>query len=173
MAAANAVWTGHIRFGLVSLPIRVYTAANSSGGAPSLNQLHKGCGQRIQQKKTCPEHGELRADDICSGYEYTKGQYVVIDPADLATLRTKPDKSVQVEAFVPAGSIDDSYFSGQHYYLGPDGIPGNKPYMLLHRVMSEQNVHGFCTAYIRGRKQLMLLRPVGKVLGLSVLSFQA
>ena len=173
MAAANAVWTGHIRFGLVSLPIRVYTAANSSGGAPSLNQIHKDCGQRIQQKKTCPEHGELRSDEICSGYEHTKGQYVVIDQSDLAKLRTKPDKSVEVEAFVPSGSIDQNYFSGQNYYLGPDGMAGNKPYALLHRVISERQVQGFCTAYIRGRKQLMLLRPVGNVLGLAVLNFQA
>src|SRR5205085_9669874 len=87
--------------------------------------------------------------------------------------RTKPDKSVQVEAFVPEGSVDPNYFSGQNYYVGPDGVAGLKPYALLHRVMSEKHLQGFATAYVRGRKQLMLLRPVGKVLGLSVLNFEA
>ena len=138
MAAANAVWTGHIQFGLVSLPVRVYTAAASGGGTPTLNQLHKDCGQRIQARKTCPEHGELGSGQIVSGYEYTKGQYVVIDPAETAKLRSAPDKTVQVEAFVPAGSVDPVYYSGSNYYLGPDGLPAQKPYALLHRVMARR-----------------------------------
>jgi DNA end-binding protein Ku len=80
---------------------------------------------------------------------------------------------MQVESFVPAGSVDPVYFSGSNYYLGPDGLPAQKPYALLCRVMEEQGLQAFATAYVRGRKQLLLVRPVEHVLAMSVLHFEA
>src|SRR4051794_40119686 len=83
MAMSRSVWSGFIRFSLVAVPVKAFTAAASGGGDISLNQLHKGCNARINYKKTCPVHGELKAEDIVSGYESDKGQYVVIDPDEV------------------------------------------------------------------------------------------
>src|SRR5437588_10618525 len=122
--ASRSVWSGFIRFGLVTVPVKAYTGAVSGGGGIALNQLHSACNSRIQYKKVCPAHGEVRAEDIVSGYEFAKGQYVVIDPAELEKLRTPSDKAINVQAFVAPESLDARYFSGKTYYLLPDGPVG-------------------------------------------------
>jgi DNA end-binding protein Ku len=78
--ASRPSWKGFVRFSLVSIPVKGYTAARSDAGAKvSLNQLHKGCGARVKYQKACPIHGELKADEIVSGYEFADDQYAVID----------------------------------------------------------------------------------------------
>jgi DNA end-binding protein Ku len=103
--AARSVWTGYIRFSLVSIPVKAYTATASGGGRISLNQLHKNCGSRIKYQKVCPTHGELKADDIVSGYEFADDQYVTIDTEELAKLRSKTDKTIGIEAFIPQAAV--------------------------------------------------------------------
>src|SRR6185436_12501090 len=117
MAMSRSVWSGFIRFSLVAVPVKAFTAAASGGGDISLNQLHKGCNSRIQYKKTCPVHGEVKAEEIVSGYEFDKGQYVVIDPDEVDKLRTPADKAINVQAFVTPEQFDPRYFNGKHYYL--------------------------------------------------------
>jgi len=85
--AARPVWSGFLKLSLISVPVKAYTATDSSGEV-HLNQLHAGCNTRVQLKKTCPIHGELQSDQIVSGYEHAKGQYVVIVPDELDKLRT-------------------------------------------------------------------------------------
>jgi DNA end-binding protein Ku len=88
MASHRAMWSGFIRFSMVSMPVKAYTATVSGGGgAPALNQLHRDCNSRIQYKKTCPTHGEVPSDQIVSGYQFAKDQYVVIDTDELDKLR--------------------------------------------------------------------------------------
>src|SRR5438874_4408971 len=117
MASARSVWSGFIRFGLVAVPVKSYTATASGGGGVSLNQLHADCHSRVQYKKVCPLHGELKPDQIVSGYEFNKGQYVVVDPEELAKMRTKNEKAIDVEAFIPPDLIDARYFSGKTWFL--------------------------------------------------------
>ena len=81
--AARSVWKGFINFSLVAVPVKAYTANNSASQRIALNQLHKDCNSRINYKKTCAVHGEVSADQIVSGYEFSEGQYVVVDPAAL------------------------------------------------------------------------------------------
>jgi DNA end-binding protein Ku len=168
--AARSVWKGFVQFGLVTLPVKAYTAT-ASGGGISLNQLHKECGSRIKYQKTCPQHGELQAGDIVSGYQYAPDQYVVIDPGELDRLRSAKDKSVNITAFIKPDAIDPSQYSGRTLYLVPDGPVGFKPYGLLLRTMLELDLYAFAQVVFTGKDQVVLLRPTGGVLAMTFLAF--
>src|SRR5688572_32545593 len=129
MPASRAVWSGFIRFSLVSMPVKAYTAAVSGGGgAPALNQLHRDCNSRINYKKVCPVHGELSSDQIVSGYQFAKDQYVIIDTEELDKLRPKSEKDIAIAAFIKPDVVDPVQFSGKSYYLLPDGQVAQRPY---------------------------------------------
>ena len=113
MAAARSVWKGFIQFSLVSVPVKAYTAAATGGGKVSLNQLHAECHSRINYKKSCPIHGDIPADQIVSGYEFAKGQYVIVDPDALDTLRSPAEKAVTIQNFVSRDAIPDRYLCGR------------------------------------------------------------
>jgi DNA end-binding protein Ku len=164
-------WKGYIRVSLVSIPVEGYTASAAGQSQVALNQLHQDCGERIRYKKTCPVHGEVPSHEIVMGYEYEKNLYAVIDPSELESLRSEADRSINVDRFVAPGEIDARYFTGRNYYLLPSGRPGQKPYALLHRAMSDAKVVGLAQVVILNREQLVALRPVGKLLVASVLSY--
>lgn len=170
--ASRSVWSGFIRFSLVAVPVKAYTAAASGGGDISLNQLHKDCNSRIQYKKTCPVHGEVKQDEIVSGYEFDKGQYVVIDPDEIEKMRTPADKAINVQAFVSPDTFDAAYLNGKHYYLLPDGPVGQKSYALLHKSMVETGKYAFAQVVFSGKEQVVIVRPMGNLLAMSMLSYQ-
>ena len=170
--ASRSVWSGFIRFSLVAVPVKAYTAAASGGGEISLNQLHKDCHSRIQYKKTCPIHGEVKPDDIVSGYEFDKGRYVVIDPEEVDKLRTPADKAINVAAFVTPDTFDPRYFNGKHYYLLPDGPVGQKSYALLVKAMVETGRYAFAQVVFSGKEQVVLVRPMGHLLVMSMLAYE-
>lgn len=163
---------GFLRLSLVSVPVKGFTATVSAAEV-RLNQLHKDCNQRIRYKKTCPEHGEIPAEEIVSGYEFTKDQYVVIDPDEVQKLRKESDKSVEIRGFVRGDEIDPLYFSGKSYFFVPDGPAGQKPYQLLRDAMEEEGLYALATAILSGREQLVVVRPVEGLLAMNVLLFHA
>src|SRR3954469_20317988 len=165
-------WSGSIRLSLVSVPVKGYTAQEAEASI-SLNQLHEECHSRIRYKKTCPVHGEVPNDEIVMGYEYADDQYAIIDSSEINKLRSERDRSVNVDKFVSPDEIDPMYFSGKTYYLMPDGKHGNKAYAVLQRAMSEENVIGLGQVVISNREQLVALRPVGRLLTISVLQYAA
>jgi DNA end-binding protein Ku len=171
--AARPVWKGYIRFSLVSIPVKAYTGAASSGGKITLNQIHKDCGSRVKYQKVCPTHGELKADEIISGYEFADNQYVTIDPEEIAKIRSKSDRTIGIEAFIDQNAIEPRYYSGRMMYLVPDGPIGNKPYSMLHQVMSQEKKAAFSTGVFSNKEQVMLLRPVGRLIAATFLSFQS
>ena len=171
MAAARSVWKGFLQFSLVSVPVKAYTAANSAGGRVQLNQLHAECHSRIKYTKSCPTHGEVPADQIVSGYEFAKGQYVVIDPDELDKLTPPAEKAVTLQNFIRRTDIPDRYFCGRTLYLVPDGLVGQKPYNLLHRVMTESGRVGFAHVVMNGKEKLMLIQPVERLLAMSELAY--
>jgi DNA end-binding protein Ku len=174
MPASRAVWSGFIRFSLVSMPVKAYTVAVSGGGgAPALNQLHKDCNSRINYKKVCPVHGELAADQIVSGYQFAKDQYVIIDTDELEKLRPKSEKDIAIAAFIKPDVVDPVQLSGKSYYLLPDGQVAQRPYALLVRAMTEQKRYAFAQVVFSGREQIVLLRPVGKLLIMSMVNYTA
>jgi DNA end-binding protein Ku len=169
--ASRSVWKGFIRFSLVSIPVKAYTAKESGGGGIALNQLHVKCNSRINYKKTCPVHGEIPNSEIVSGYEFADGQYVVVDPADIEKLRTPSEKSLTISGFIKPQQIDARYFTGTNYYLLPDGPIGEKPYALLRKVLIDCGRYGFAQVSLRGKDNIVIIRPVGEVLGMSVLAY--
>jgi len=171
--ASRPVWKGFIRFSLVSVPVKAYTATSSAGGGISLNQLHKECHSRINYKKTCPIHGEVKNDEIVSGYQYGDEQYVVINPDELEKLRTPKDKAIDIQAFIKPQAIDASYYSGRTHYLVPDGPIGIKPYNLLLRAMLEQGRYAFAQVVFSGKEQVVLLRTMDNLIVMTGLSYNA
>ncbi len=169
--APRSSWKGFLRLSLVSVPVKAFTATSADRGEISLNQLHKECHSRIRYQKTCPVHGEVDKEEIVSGYEYTKGQYVEVDPAEVDKLRPESDKSVTFKGFVATDRIDPIYFKGKSYYLVPDGPMGQKPYTLLRECMKDESVFGLADIVLSGREQLVLLRPFEKILTMSVLAY--
>lgn len=164
-------WKGFLQLSLVSVPVQGFTATSSAGSPIRLNQLHAECHERIRYQKVCPVHGEVSANEIVMGYEYARGQYVVVDPDELDRLRTEKDKSISIDAFVPSDSIDPLYFSGKTYYLVPDGTHARKPYSLLHSGMTKEQLCGVAQVVVSRREQLVLIRPLDQLLAMSVLIY--
>jgi DNA end-binding protein Ku len=169
--AARSSWKGFLKLSLVSVPVKAYTATSGSGSDIRLNQLHAECHSRINYKKTCPIHGEVPADQIVSGFEYAKGQYVIIDTDELDKLRTEDDKAINIDTFVSAGTLDPVYNTGKTYYLIPDGPVGQKPYGVLVEAMVELKRHGVAQMVMNGKEQVVLLRPMDGLLVFSPLNY--
>ncbi len=170
MAPARTSWKGFLKLSLVSVPVKAFTA-NEASAEVHLNQLHKDCNSRVRYQKVCPEHGELATDKIVSGYEYAKDSYVVVDPDEVDKLRTKADRAVSIDGFVPANAVDPRYFAGKTWYLLPDGIAGERPYALLHRGMLDNEVVAIAQVVMTGREQLVLVRPMGRMLVMTGLHY--
>jgi DNA end-binding protein Ku len=166
----RATWKGFIKLSLVSVPVKGYTATSSSESV-SLNQLHDKCNSRIQYKKTCPVHGEVPNNEIVKGYQFAKDTYAIIDTDEIEKLRSEADRSINIEKFVSPELLDPIFYAGKTYYLTPDGQPGQKPYALLHQALAEKNLYGIAQVVISSREQLVALRPLEKLLAISVLHY--
>jgi DNA end-binding protein Ku len=170
--AARSSWKGYLRFSLVSLPVKAYSATTSDGGGVRLNQLHVDCHSRINSKKTCPVHGEISNDAIVSGYEYQKGQYVIVDTDELEKLRTEDDKAINIDTFIDPEALDPVYYAGKSYYLVPDGPVGQKPYTVLYEAMEQENRQAIARVVMHGREQLVLLRPLAGLITMTTLNLE-
>lgn len=166
-------WKGYLRLSLVSVPVQAFTASVSGGGKIHLNQLHDECHSRIRYQKVCPIHGEVNSSEIVSGYEYSKGNYVVVEPDELDKLRTEGDRAINIDTFIAPEEVDPLYFDGRTYYLVPDGPVGQKPYAVLYRGMEEQNKYAVGQAVFSGKEQLVLVRPLDGLLTMSMLSYES
>ena len=155
--AARAISSGTISFGLVSIPIKLYTAASSGGIA--FNFLHNRCGSRMKQQQLCPVCDEVvQRSDLVRGYEFAKNQYVRFENDELKTLEEETSKVIELEEFVPLEKVDPVYFE-KTYYLGPDK-GGDKAYRLLADAMTESNRVGLAKYVMRGKEGLVLIRAV-------------
>ncbi len=168
--APRSSWKGYLKLSLVSVPVKAFTAHDTSEEI-HLNQLHAACNSRVRYLKVCPEHGELKSDEIVSGYEYGKDQYVIIEPDEIKQLRTQSDKSINIDGFVEPEKIDPIYHAGKNYYLVPDGVAGKKPFALLHRGMVEKGLCAIAQIVLSGRQQLVMVRPLDDLLVMAVLSY--
>src|SRR5262249_7331942 len=148
-------------FGLVSIPVKLYTATQSSS-AISFNLLHKACGSRLQQQYVCLKDGTVvDKDDIAKGYEFAKDLYVMFTPEEIKALEEVGTHSVEISEFVPIASIDPVYFD-KTYYLAPDKGAG-KPYALLTEALKETSRCAVGRWATRGKAYIVLLRPAGDV----------
>jgi DNA end-binding protein Ku len=169
--AARSAWKGYLKINLVSIPVKAYTGTASGSDGIRLNQLHAQCNSRIQYKKMCPVHGEVPNDDIVSGYEYAKGQYVIVDPNEVEKLRTPDDKAITIDAFVESSAIDPIYLNGKTHYLVPDGPVGQRSYTVLLDAMKEEGREAVARIVMHGKEQLVLLRPIGNLVAMLGLDY--
>src|SRR4051794_6623088 len=171
--APRSQWRGFLKFSLVSVPVKAYGVLVSGGGGIQLNQLHAECKRRVQYKKTCPVHGELPSDQIVSGYEFSKDQYVVIDTDELDKLRTQDDKAIRIDRFVPDDAVDPVYLTGKNYFLVPEGPVGQNAFQVTYQGMLETGRYAIAQVVLHSKEQLVLLRPHQGVLVMSVLNFSS
>lgn len=171
--AARFSWKSFLRLSLVTVPVKGYNAVQAGGGEIHLNQLHEPCHSRIRYKKVCPLHGEVANNEIVSGYEFAKDQYVVIDKTDLEKLRPEAEKAINLDTFVAPDAIDPIYLDGRVYYLVPDGPVGRKPYAVLYQAMVETERYAVGQGTFGGKQELVLIRPSDGVLTLSMLHYAA
>jgi DNA end-binding protein Ku len=163
---ARAIWSGAISFGLVNVPVKLYSA--TSPKAVRFHQLSSKTGSRIRQKRVDPSTDEeVPYEEIVKGYEVTPDRYVVIEPDELDALDPKATKTIDIEEFVDLGEIDPIYYD-HSYYLAPTA-GGAKAYRLLLDAMHEESKVGIGRVVLRSKQQLSALRPTGKVLTLTTM----
>lgn len=162
-----------LRLSLVSVPVRAYTAMETGQGEVHLHQLHRECHNRIRYQKVCPVHGEVTNDEIEMGYEYAKDQYVEIEPSERNKAHARSDKAIEIDRFVPIGSVDPLYFAGRNYYLVPDGASAQKPYAVFFEAMKDGGRGAVAQMAMSGRDQTVFVRPQGDLLVLCVLNFRS
>lgn len=155
---ARAMGSGTISFGLVNIPVKVFSATESSGKI-SFNQLHAEKKTRLKQQMFDPDTGEIvPRDQIVKGYEYAKDQYIIIDDADLEKLEMATSRSMDITEFVPLDSVDPLYFDNG-YYLGPDK-GAERAYKLLAGALADARYAAVAKYVARGKQQLVVFRPL-------------
>jgi DNA end-binding protein Ku len=165
---ARAIWSGAISFGLVNVPVKLYSA--TSPKTVRFHQLSSKTGARIKQKRVDPSTGdEVAFEDIVKGYEITPDRYVLIAPEELDALDPKATKTIDVEEFVDLVDIDPIFYD-HSYYLAPT-TGGTKAYKLLLDAMGEAGKVGIGKVVLRSKQQLCALRPTGDVLTLTTMLF--
>jgi DNA end-binding protein Ku len=165
---ARAIWSGSISFGLVNIPVKLYSAVHQQD--LQFHQFDKN-GNRIQYKRVSEKTGrEVDYSDIVKGYEVKKGQYVMVDPSELQSYRPRSTKTIEISDFVDLDEIDPIYYENT-YYLVPDGKPAEKAYALLLEALEKKKKVAIGKLVLRTKQYLAAIRPMGGVLTLSTMLF--
>ncbi|MEO8379842.1 MAG: Ku protein [Acidobacteriota bacterium] len=156
----RAIASAQIAFGLVSIPVKLFSAAESSEKI-AFNMLHKECGSRVQQQLFCPkDERTIERTEIVKGYEFSKGQYVLFEEDELKQLEEKSTQQIEITEFVKSDLIDPIYFA-KPFYIGPDK-GGPRAYALLARALQETGRWALGKYAARGKGYLVIIRPLGK-----------
>jgi DNA end-binding protein Ku len=167
--AARSIGSLTVSFGLVAIPVKLYTATQS-GNAISFNLLHKTCGSRLKQQYICQKEGVVvERDEMVKGYEFAKDQYVRFTPEEIKALEEVGTHSVEISEFVPIDSVDPVYYD-KTYYLAPDKGAA-KPYALLTEALRQSGRCGVGHWAARGKGYIVILRPIGEVLAMQQLHY--
>src|SRR6187401_2256599 len=159
--AARPTWKGFLKISLVNIPVRVFPATDAAATI-SFNQLHRECSTRIQQKRWCPTcQTEVANTDLVKGYEFEKGQYVVLDDEDIAKVRPESTRVINVVQFADASVIDPVYVE-RPYYLAPDGAVAAEAFAVVREGMAGKAAVGKVALY--GRAYLAAIQPRENVL---------
>jgi len=166
----RTIWNGSINFGLVNIPIGLAVAQQRKDTA--FRTLHRECGTPIKQKRYCPVHErDVEADELVKGWEFAKGQFVLVEESDLEAVALQRSQSVDIVRFVPIDQVDPIYFD-RTYYLAPAGPDAQRrPYVLLLRAMQEAGMAAVGKFVLWGKENLCLIRPLGESLVLETLYF--
>lgn len=166
---AASVWTGYLTFGLISMPVRLFSAAR--GNRVQFHMLHRDDHVRIKQQLYCPQDERVVSrDEIVKGYEYEKGEYVVIEPQDIKKIEPKTTKAMEILEFVKSSEIDPVYFESS-YYLVPEEA-GQRPYALLTRALEESEYVAIAKVAMHNREYTVFLRPMNGGLMLHTMYYE-
>jgi DNA end-binding protein Ku len=166
----RTIWNGSLSFGLVTIPVGLSVAQQRQ--EVSFRTLHRECGTPIKQKRWCPLHErDLEPDELVKGWEFAKGQYVVVEDSDLEAVDLKRSRSIELLRFVPLAEVDPLYFD-RAYYLAPAAEPvGRRPYALLLRALHETGMAAVGKFVLWNKENLCLVRPLDGALALETLYY--
>jgi DNA end-binding protein Ku len=169
LASARAIASATVSFGMVSIPVKVYSSGESA--APiHFNMVHAKCGSRLKQQYVCPKEDVIVGrDEMARGYEFAKGQYVLFTEQELKALQEKPTQSVEITEFLPTEKVDPIYFD-KCYYLGP-GKGGDRAFKLLARALAKSGRSALAKYAARGKQYLVLIRPLNDALVMQQLRY--
>jgi DNA end-binding protein Ku len=169
----RTIWNGSISFGLVNIPVGMALATKPAARQSdvSFRMLHKECGTPIKNKRWCPEHDrEVSNDEIVKGWEVAKGQFVIVDDADLEALQTADDtRTIAITRFVSLGDVDPIYFDRTYFLAPADAAAQRRPYVLLLEAMKETGMAAIGKFVRQGAEHFCLIRPKGDALALETL----
>ena len=155
----RSIWKGHIRFSLVTIPIRIYNAVDT-GETIRFNQLHKEDHGAVGYEKKCKKCGKaLTGDEIVKGYEFESEQYVIVSPEDLETIKLKSTKVIEIEGFIDASEIHPTLYESP-YFAGPDGVVAAKTYALLTQALKASGKAGVGKVVLRDREEIVMIAPL-------------
>jgi DNA end-binding protein Ku len=153
---AASVWTGYLTFGLISMPVRLFSGARSSG--ISFNMLHRDDLQRVKQQYICPaENRVVERSEIVKGYEFRKDEYIVIEPDEIKKIEPKTAKTMEILEFVKSSEVDPVYYESS-YYMMPEEA-GRRPYALLTKALEESEYVAIAKLTMHNREYTVFLRP--------------
>jgi DNA end-binding protein Ku len=169
----RTIWNGSISFGLVNIPVGMALATKPAARQSdvSFRTLHRECLTPIKQKRWCPTHErEVERDELVKGWEVTKGEFVVVEDADLeAIMEIDDSKSIEITRFVDAADVDPVYFDRTYYLAPARETAAQRPYVLLLRAMQETNKAALGRFVRQGAEHLCLIRPKGDALALETM----
>lgn len=166
---AASVWSGYLTFGLISMPVRLFSAARSS--RIQFHMLHRDDHARIKQQLFCPEDERVVGrDEIVKGYEYQKGEFVIIEPDDIKKIEPKTTKAMEILEFVKSEEIDPVYFESSYYLVAEEA--GQRPYALLTRALEESQYVAIAKLAMHNREYTVFLRPMNGGLMLHTMYYE-
>jgi DNA end-binding protein Ku len=166
----RTIWNGSINFGLVNIPIGLSVAQQRQDIA--FRTLHRECGTPIKQKRFCPKHErDVEADELVKGWEFSKGQFVMVEEEDLDAVAPERSQSIDIVRFVPAAEVDPIYFDRTYYLAPASAVAQRRPYVLLLEALKGTGLAGVGKFVLWGKENLCLIRPLGESLALETLFF--
>src|SRR5215468_1794031 len=155
----RSIWKGHIRFSLVTIPIRIYNAVDTEETI-RFNQLHKEDNGAVGYEKKCKKCGKtLSNEEIVKGYQFEPEQYVIVTPEDLAKIKLQSTKVIEIEGFIDAGEIPQALYESP-YLAGPDGPVAVKTYSLLSQALKSSGKVGIGKVVLRDREEVVTIAPL-------------
>src|SRR5215213_9347605 len=167
--AARPVWRGQIRLALVSIPVEIYPATRA-GKSIAFHQVHEPSGQRVRYEKVVPGIGPVDRDEIIKGYEVSKGEYVLLEPEEIESVKLESRKTLDLSQFVELGDIDPIYFD-KPYYVAPADDLAEEAFVVVREALRRSKKVGIGQLAMRGQEYVVSLKPCGRGMVLETLRY--
>jgi DNA end-binding protein Ku len=158
--AARPIWRGQIRIGLVSIPVEIYSATKS-GASIAFHQIHEPSGKRIKYEKVVPGIGPVDRDEIIKGYEVSKGEYVLLEPEEIESVKLESRKTLDLSQFVDMTDIDPMYFEKPYYVVPADDL-AEEAFVVVREALRQSKKVGIGQLAMRGQEYVVALKPCGR-----------